>query len=509
MKIKIFSDIILNPFVDELKSLNPQLEIEFEYKEELISAISSISKSELNVYDYLFIHIDCFFNKRDKEYQSTFFDVMNNFAGSVKPITFLSNAVSEPFPFSPLNKSFGQTLQYLLDNKAQIEFISSNPNLVFFDFQHTLFTVGFANAYNYNLGHLYQMPYTKKTLKQFALDFNQLLNFYSDSEKKVIILDCDNTLWKGVLGEDGIDGVECNLNSNGIIHFNFQKFLKERKEEGFLLCLCSKNNEADVHDIFVQKSMPLKWDDFIIKKINWKDKFENIIAIKTELNLGLDSCIFIDDSDFEINSVKTVLNELTVFKFSSNYDDFVDLVQNLSFRKKIISEEDKEKTKQYQEEFLRKNEMLASATFEDYIEKLQIKLDLRVNDINDFERLSQLTEKTNQFNFNKKHFSVQNLHDFIYAGKGIIYSLRVSDKYGDYGTTGIVLVTIDQANAIIENFIMSCRILGRRIENNFLTAVVNDLHSKKIKIDAIKFNETAKNKPAKDFLQNLEYEVIN
>ena len=132
-----------------------------------------------------------------------------------------------------------------------------------------------------------------------------------------------------------------------------------------------------------------------------------------------------------------------------------------------------------------------------------------MNDVADFERLSQMTEKTNQFNFNKKLYSVQALHDFIANENGIIYSLKVSDKYGDYGTTGMMLIKIKTQNAFLDNYIMSCRILGRRIENKFLDVVVNDLNTKQLNLKAIKFSETAKNKPAQEFLNNVNYEIIH
>jgi FkbH-like protein len=134
---------------------------------------------------------------------------------------------------------------------------------------------------------------------------------------------------------------------------------------------------------------------------------------------------------------------------------------------------------------------------------------VRVNDVADFERLSQMTEKTNQFNFNKKHYSVQALYDFIANEKGMIYSLKVSDKYGDYGTTGMMLIKTETHNAFMENYIISCRILGRRIENSFLDVVVNDLNTKQINLKSIKFIETAKNKPAQEFLNNVNYEIIH
>ncbi len=506
MKLKVISDITLNPFIDELKTLTNSVDVDTEYCADLISAIAGKNKQAFDAYDFVFIHIDCFFRKFERSYTVDLLNLLNDFSANIKPLVIISNSIAAPFPAGAVSKNFGQSIQYVLDNQAQIDSLNSNKNLLFFDFFHTLFTIGLSNAYNYNLGHLYQMPYTKKLLKQFAFDFNQLLNLYLNPQKKVLILDCDNTLWKGVLGEDGIDGIECDLNSNGIIHYDLQRFLKERKAEGFLLCICSKNNEDDVREAFEQKVMPLKWEDFIIKKINWLDKHENISAIVMELNVGMDSVVFIDDSDFEINAVKTLLPELTTFLFTTNYNDFIGLTQRYEFKRTIISAEDKEKTNQYKEELLRKNEMNAADSFDTYIKNLQIKLDIKKNDVADFERLSQLTEKTNQFNFNKKYYSVQALKEFIADKNGTIYSLKVSDKYGDYGTTGMLLIENKSENVVLENYIMSCRILGRRIEDNFFDFLIRDIQNEQKRLTEIKFVSTAKNKPAEEFLNKIQHE---
>src|SRR5690606_3947349 len=132
----------------------------------------------------------------------------------------------------------------------------------------------------------YQMPYTKIFAKEFAATLANQVNWLKGEEKKAIIVDCDNTLWQGIVGENGIEGIKCDNNAEGIIFYHFQQFLKAKKEEGFLLCICSKNNEADVKEAFQSRNWPLRWEDFILHKINWQDKWQNIQEIASTLNIG-------------------------------------------------------------------------------------------------------------------------------------------------------------------------------------------------------------------------------
>jgi FkbH-like protein len=351
---------------------------------------------------------------------------------------------------------------------------------------------------------MYQAPYTKFFLNELALYLDSLLSMYSTADKKVIVLDCDNTLWNGIVGEDGAEGISCDLNSKGILYFHFQQFLLSRKKMGFILCLCSKNNEKDVREAFLKKRMPLKWDDFIVTKVNWENKDKNIKDIAEELNLGLDSFVFVDDSDFEVMHIERSLPEVKVFKMTGSYTNFMRLSSELVFKKKVITDEDKDKSEQYLQESKRKVLQRESSSFDDYIKTLEIKLKIDENPIKDLARISQLTEKTNQFNFNKIFYSIDDLRQKIESEQLICYSLRVSDKFGDYGLVGVILVGVAKDHLWLENYILSCRILGRRIEFDFLESVemtVVERYGKKI--TKIIFKETPKNVPAQNFITQL------
>ncbi|MEJ7677577.1 MAG: HAD-IIIC family phosphatase [Segetibacter sp.] len=200
------------------------------------------------------------------------------------------------------------------------------------------------------------MPYTKQFIKLFADTLSKQLEWLQQEEKKAIVIDCDNTLWKGVIGEDGLEGIKCDNNAEGILFYHFQLFLKSKKEEGLLLCICSKNNEEDVKDAFMQKNMPLKWNDFVVKKINWDDKWSNINKIAAKLNIGIDSLIYIDDNPFEVGSVSELAKGISCFEFKEDYTSFISLTNSFLFKRKQILKDDVVKSHQYMIEFQRQEE---------------------------------------------------------------------------------------------------------------------------------------------------------
>jgi FkbH-like protein len=347
------------------------------------------------------------------------------------------------------------------------------------------------------------MPYTKDYISLLSSELISFISFISNPEKKAIFVDCDNTLWNGILGEDGLNGIYCDRNAKGVLFFQFQEFLLEKKKEGFILGICSKNNEQDVKEAFEKLKMPLKWNDFLVKKVNWLNKSDNLKEAAKDLNIGLDSIIFIDDNDFEIQLVNSMLPEVYTRKLVNDYNAFLLLSEDYAFKRKRLTKEDIEKNELYFAEQQRINIKASVQSFEEYLESLAIKLDITVNNESDLGRLSQLTEKTNQFNFNKEPYSVSGLKNFLSANN-LVYGIRVSDKFGDYGLVGLILIKVLDKQAILQNFLLSCRALGRLIEDNFFSYVLNDLEKKGIKLHEIVFKESPKNAPAKSFFDKLK-----
>lgn len=466
----------------------------------VVASLLSPSENLLSA-DNVIVHYDSVFYRYSTEEIAEILSATLAFAQRYRGNVLISNLWNQAFPanFSDTLGEYADGLKSLEENilRLQVE-----KNVYFYDFQKLISKIGAKNAYNFQLGHLYQMPYTKVIIEELAKTLLECLLFIASPEKKVIVVDCDETLWSGIVGEDGIDKIQCDKNAKGIIHFYFQQFLKQKEREGFLLCICSKNNERDVVEAFEKKTMPLKYDDFIIKKINWKPKVQNIQEIADELSLGLESFIFIDDSPFEIEAVSKTLPQVKTFLFEKNYAKFLELTENFSFRRKRLTAEDKSKTEQYRAEQARKKFFEIATTFEEYVKQLELRLDISVNNLSEIERYAQMTEKTNQFNFNKEIFSVKDLQAFVEKGN-LIFGLKVSDKFGDYGTVGLMLIETEGGEATVRNYLMSCRALGRGVEDKFFEQVLEDLSKRSLTLKQIRFKETSKNKPAQEFYAKL------
>ena len=278
--------------------------------------------------------------------------------------------------------------------------------------------------------------------------------------KKALIFDCDNTLWKGILAEDGLSGIK--------IYTEIQHMAVEVAKRGVIIGLCSKNNPEDVDEaLFSHTDMVLTDQFIIIKAINWDDKVSNMRRISSSLNIGLDSFVFVDDSDFEVNLINENLPEVVVIQVPKDYAGYVKSLRSAIdryFYSPTETKEDTAKIEQYKTELARVDER---NNFEDilgYLKSLQLELKIRINPIAEVDRLSQLTQKTNQFNLTTRRYTSSEIKKFVDDPSCLVLAIDVSDKFGSYGTTGLVICHLKAGEATIDTLLMSCRILGRNIE---------------------------------------------
>ena len=330
--------------------------------------------------------------------------------------------------------------------------------------------------------------------------------------KKAIIFDCDNTLWKGIIGEDGESGISMSSDSKGGNNFAMaQKIAVWLSNNGVLVGLCSKNNEDDVINVLQShKDSILKMDNIVSHRINWNNKASNLSAIATELNIGLDSIVFVDDSSFEINLIKEQLPEVLTYQVPINGLNYPkELLQIVSRNfKQRPSLGDLERTKQYRTQSLRKSSQESFSSLDDYLKSINIKVTFKIDDENNISRISELTRKTNQFNLTTKRYVERDISSFIESADFKVISIKVEDKFGDNGWTGVVILEKTNNTFVIDSFIMSCRIMGRKIEKSIIDYVFSTALKEGIEYVEASYFETNKNVSLSDFYSDEGFETV-
>jgi FkbH-like protein len=379
-----------------------------------------------------------------------------------------------------------------------------------------LFThIGFKQSIDYRFYHSSKAPYTFAFLKNYVAAVETVFLRNTGKLKKGIIFDCDNTLWKGVIGEDGMEGIDMSANSkSGKFYHHVQRIAVFLSKRGVIVGLCSKNNEQDVLDVLRNhKDMILKEEHIVIKKVNWADKASNLRAIASELNIGIDSLVFVDDSNFEINLIKEQVPEILTIQVPtaiSNYSDLI-LKNIYTYFNLVLNSEDAKKTEMYKQQFERENSKTAFSSIEGYLASLEIELTVVKNDKVHMPRIAQLTQKTNQFNLTTYRYTESQVDHFMADKKHEVYAMFVKDKFGDNGLTGVCIAKEDEKdpkNVILDSLLMSCRIIGRNIEFVYVSHIIKELANKGYQILTADYIPTKKNALVEDFYDKVGLNLI-
>ena len=345
---------------------------------------------------------------------------------------------------------------------------------------------------------LAHIPYSRDYYAALALAVTRKANAALVPTHKVLVLDCDNTLWQGVVGEDGIDGIKITEACRTL-----QRFAIKAHAEGTLICLASKNSEADVLEVFSSRSdMLLQLEHIVAHRINWEPKPRSISSLARQLNLGLESFVFLDDSPVECSLMRTELPHVVTLQIPTD-EPMDDFVRNLwPFDKLAITEEDQRRTQLYKEDAARQASEAASTDLEDFIASLNVRVDIREPEQKDWSRLAQLTQRTNQFNFTTRRRTEPQLRALASVG-AIVRSINVSDRFGDYGLVGLVIGTIEADRVSTDTFLLSCRVLGRGVEHAILRELGTIANQHSLPLLAVDFVATSKNEPAKAFIESI------
>ncbi|MBC7380573.1 MAG: HAD-IIIC family phosphatase [Burkholderiaceae bacterium] len=353
-------------------------------------------------------------------------------------------------------------------NAALREEAAAHPNVRLIDAQKLLATIGTRAAFDARFYYRAKAPYSARYFDAFAGAVASASRGFGSYFYKVLALDCDNTLWGGIVGEDGVAGLKLGPHDYpGNIFWRAQQLMAELERHGVLLCLCTKNNAADVEEALASHpAMVLKPAQIVARRVNWADKPQNLRELAAELNVGLDSFIFLDDSDFECAAVRSQLPQVHTVQVPKNLPDYPRVLEEISrlFLGGGVSAESRSKTQQYQQRAAGAAVQAEFATQEDYLHSLKLQALLSLNARASTARISELSKKSNQFNLTTRRYSEAEIAARMDSESTAVYSLVVRDRFGDAGPTGVVVMRYEGRSAHVEAFFMSCRVIGRGVE---------------------------------------------
>jgi FkbH-like protein len=418
-------------------------------------------------------------------------------------------------PFS--GRTIGETnLNQLADllNRYVEDETPANVKLV--DLEKVIANIGIKNSLDLRYYYSSKALYTIDFFKSYSNYIKPYIMSANGKNKKAIIFDCDNTLWRGILGEDGFDNIGMSSKTkDGAIFSEIQSIALALHKRGILIGLCSKNNPGDVNKVIKSHpDMQLRNEHISINKSNWSDKVTNLLDIATELNIGIESLVFVDDSSFEVNLIKQQLPQVTVIQVPERLYDYprifrenLDLFYSLSF-----TVEDTQKAKMYKQQLQREGVRKKYADIEEYLASLELKIRVYVDNEDIISRMSQMSQKTNQFNLTTRRYTEADIGNFIFNPASKVFAFSVVDKFGDSGVTGLCIINVEEKymqTADIDTFLMSCRIIGRNIEYSFMDFLINYLEDIGVRNIRGRFIKTPKNEQVHDFFDRCSFPIIN
>jgi FkbH-like protein len=522
-KVAILSNVIVNTFKEHieylvrLNNLNPEITIgNFD---NIVQDSVSQAGNDMVIIAYELLNIIDNVNGYVEGWsQETFMQIEEKIKNELDLI--LLHLSKTPKVIFNLFSTLPFSTDYCKDSKLDQLAITLNEHLLRKDLKNLrcinidriVAEVGLKEAYDFRFYLSSKAPYTLSFFKKYVFAIEPEIRKMTGKAKKVLLLDCDNTLWKGIIGEDGLQGINMAASSSdGKPYHDVQQVVKFLAANGVILVLVSKNNLSDVEEVFHNhQDMVLKPQDIVLWKVNWADKATNIREAAKELNIGLESLVFVDDSDFEINLVKQQIPEvitLQVPNHTYNYKNAFTKFALANFNL-ATTEEDKNKAKQYKEQFEREQKKQQFSSTEEYIKSLEIRVHMKLNDMDNLSRLAQLTQKTNQFNLTTRRYTETEIEYFLNDNNHFVFSCGVSDKFGDSGIT--VMAIVKQVlgktkKAEIDTFLMSCRVLGRNIEKAVMMEILNFLKANAFSKVTAEYLKSSKNNQVCEFYESCGF----
>lgn len=372
--------------------------------------------------------------------------------------------------------------------------------------------VGYANAHDPRLYATAKVAFALDFLPSVAKAVVDIVRAISGSIKKCLVLDLDNTVWGGVVGDDGMENIQIGELGMGHAFDALQNWAKALKHRGIILAVCSKNEEETAKKPFRDHpDMILRLPDIAIFVANWNNKAENIQHIQRVLNIGFDSMVFVDDNPFERNLVRELLPAVTVPELPEDPALYVSHLRSLNlFETASFSEEDLQRTRQYQDEIARVDAQQTYASIDDYLASLAMVSEVKAFDDFSIPRVAQLTQRSNQFNLRTVRYTEADVKRIRNSSEFITLSFHLEDKFGDHGLIGLVILQkIEAETAFIDTWIMSCRVLKRGMEEFIVNQMVQHAHEAGLRRLLGEYRPTAKNGIVKDLYAQMEFRLLD
>jgi len=438
---------------------------------------------------------------------SQFIDAIALLRQSYKGTIIISNP---PYPSAPefeahdLNQAETGLSAYNQYLSNWIKGVSDIDGLNHLNLAGLLHGYGANNAQDSRGWYLYKQPYALGFFKEVSAQLTRHIAAQTIPAKKCLVLDCDNTLWGGIIGEDGLGGIQIGADFPGKAFADFQKHCLYLREKGSFLAIASKNNKADVFDVFDNHdAMVLKGEHISSWQVHWDSKAGSIQAIANELNIGVDACVFVDDNPKEIAEVSERLPEVTCLLVPEELAELPALLTNTGlFDIAQLSDEDKKRADMMMAESKRKKETsgLSEAEFR---KSLDLKIDIFEAEQQHLGRITQLINKTNQFNVTTIRRNQDEVTTLHHDENTLLMGMDIKDRFGEYGLVGVAIIQKQENNVWdIDSLMMSCRVLGRGAETSFIASISNAVKTKGGAALKARYIETPKNSLVKNLFKD-------
>ena len=393
-------------------------------------------------------------------------------------------------------------------NRSLRNISKTHSSVYIYDFNHFVSKYGEKNIFDYRQFHVGDIQIALNFIPSFAYELMSYIKPITGTNKKCIVLDLDNTLWGGIIGEDDFDGIELGHSSNGKAFVDFQKELLSLWNHGIILAINSKNNFDDAMKVINEHpNMILRKKNFASIQINWDDKAQNLKQIAEEINIGLNSIAFFDDDKINRERIKQEFPEVLTIEVPDDPSQFSLILKNLNdFNFLQRADEDIKRGQMYAQQRERKELEKSISNLDDFLEQLDIKVKMKNSNEFLIPRISQLTLKTNQFNLTTRRYQEEEIRNFTNDHKFIVGCAQVLDKFGDNGITGVYIINKQDKIWSIDTFLLSCRIMGRGVENGILSQILIDAKHNGVEEIRANFIPTQKNKPAENFLPDFGFQ---